>query len=137
MTATRELNRAIEALRSQDYATWIAGWRVLFPLRDPSAVEPLITALRDRNSRVRHTAATALGHIGDSRAVEPLRKILPDRKGAAYDPVGAAAARALGEIGDPRAVEPHIRALRYSHPAISSAAIVALSESATAGRWSL
>lgn len=36
------------------------------------AVEPLLTALRDSDGRVRTGAAQALGRIGDVRAVEPL-----------------------------------------------------------------
>jgi HEAT repeat protein len=65
------------------------------------AVPPLIAALRDRESV--SIAATALGQIGDARAIEPLIGAL---KGGI-----ATAADALGQIGDARAVEPLIAAL--------------------------
>ncbi|MDH3929814.1 MAG: HEAT repeat domain-containing protein, partial [Deltaproteobacteria bacterium] len=38
----------------------------------PSAVEPLIAALKSEKSRARAGAAVALGRIKDPRAVEPL-----------------------------------------------------------------
>lgn len=47
-------------------------------IRDPRAVDPLIAALRDRNSEVRAEAAEALGKIGDRKAVEPLTALLQD-----------------------------------------------------------
>ena len=42
------------------------------------AVEPLIAALKDRNSDVRRYAAWALGEIGDARVVVPLIGALKD-----------------------------------------------------------
>jgi HEAT repeat protein len=41
-------------------------------------VEPLIAALKDKDSDVRKAAAEALGKIGDPRAVEPLIAALKD-----------------------------------------------------------
>ncbi len=73
----------------------------------PSAVEPLIAALRDRDEDVRQWAAGALGKIGDARAVEPLSAALKDTVAG----VREWAAWALGKIGDARAVEPLIAAL--------------------------
>lgn len=40
--------------------------------KDPSAMEPLIGALRDGNARVRYASVDALGCLGDQRAVSPL-----------------------------------------------------------------
>ena len=40
------------------------------------AVEPLIKALEDEDGGVRSSAAVALGWMLDSRAVEPLNKVL-------------------------------------------------------------
>ncbi len=57
---------------------------------------------------IRSAAATALGQIGDIRAVEPLIAHLGDE--ATF--VRGSAAAALGQIGDPRAVEPLIAALK-------------------------
>lgn len=47
-------------------------------LRDPAAVEALITALADGHEWVRLYAALALGEIGDRRSLEELVKVLAD-----------------------------------------------------------
>ena len=91
----------------------------------PSAVEPLIGALRSEKSRARAAAAEALGGIEDVRAVEPLIVALEDDKIAN---VRAGAAEALGEIKDPRAVEPLIAALQDKNPDVRSWAAKALGE---------
>ncbi|WP_295432905.1 HEAT repeat domain-containing protein [uncultured Thiodictyon sp.] len=44
-------------------------------LHYPFVVEPLITALKDKYREVRSNAASALGSIGDKRAVEPLTRL--------------------------------------------------------------
>ena len=69
---------------------------------DPRAVEALIAALKDTDSKVRASAAEALGRIADPRAVEPLMDAMKDpdlsvRALSRYAP--------LGEIKDPRPVE--------------------------------
>ena len=46
---------------------------------DSSAVDGLITALFDSDVNVRRGAARALGYIGDTRGVEPLRNVLGDQ----------------------------------------------------------
>jgi hypothetical protein len=71
------------------------------------AVEPLIIALKDSDNDVCRAAASALGQIGDKRAVVSLIAAL--KSGNWY------AASALGQIGDPRAVEPLIAILKSSH----------------------
>ncbi len=85
-----------------------AAARVLGEIGDPRAVEPLISALKDKVWVVRGLAAEALGKLGDSRAVEPLINALKDED---LD-VRGAAAEALGKLGDSRAVEPLISALK-------------------------
>jgi HEAT repeat protein len=82
-------------------------WKSLVEWGEP-AVQWLIEALRDEDGDVSWHAASALGEIGDARAVEPLIKALRDEDGD----VSWHAASALGEIGDARAVEPLIKALR-------------------------
>jgi len=79
------------------------------------AVGPLIAALDvSRNvSCKRQEAASALGQIGDARAVEPLIAALNDSK----SDVRLAAADALAKIGDARAVQPLIAALYTTHGA--------------------
>ena len=51
---------------------------------------------------MRSVAATALGHIGDTRAIAPLSDVLADDES---DSVRTAAARALVAIGTERALE--------------------------------
>ena len=74
---------------------------------DERAVEPLIQALKDKDSDVREVAAEVLVKIGEP-AVEPLIRALKDENQF----VRWGAAMALGEIGDKRAVEPLINALK-------------------------
>lgn len=72
-------------------------------------VEPLIILLKDKSSiLMRAEAASALGEIKDSRAVEPLIAALKDGD----EGVRWCAAFALGEIKDSRAVEPLIAVLK-------------------------
>jgi HEAT repeat protein len=52
--------------------------RALGNLGDPSAVEPLVLALRDKNSLVRAYAARALGELKDVRGVDGLRTVMAD-----------------------------------------------------------
>lgn len=84
--------------------------------------EPLIAALRDSNSEMRSAAASALGKLGDTRAVEPLIAVLEDSESNARE----RATIALGKLGDVRAVEPLIPALRDSNSDVRSAAATAL-----------
>ncbi len=67
---------------------------------DPSHVPELIAALQDRDGNVRRLAASALGKIGDPRAVEPLLTLLASESNPQVRPY---AIKALGKIGDPRA----------------------------------
>jgi HEAT repeat protein len=79
------------------------------------AVEPLITALKDKDSTVCENAAKALGKIGDARAVEPLSDTLKDKrfnKAIESIRVRRSAVEALGQIGDARAIEPLSDVLR-------------------------
>jgi HEAT repeat protein len=85
-------------------------WRAVYALGrtgDARAVEPLISALQDRNADVRIAAARALPH-GDSRTVEPFLAALSDRNATVRDQ----AAQALVAAADVRAVEPLIERLR-------------------------
>ncbi|MFO7697622.1 MAG: HEAT repeat domain-containing protein [Anaerolineae bacterium] len=64
------------------------------------AVEPLIEALTSQDRGVRHSAAYALGKIGDTRAVQPLIDLMTDQ----IEEVRATAARSLGQLGDAAAI---------------------------------
>jgi hypothetical protein len=66
----------------------------------PSAVPELIAALEDSNGNVRRLTASALGKIGDARAVTPLLALLAQEQ---KPQVRRYAVKALGKIGDPRA----------------------------------
>jgi HEAT repeat protein len=68
-------------------------------------VDALIAELKNPNPQVRLTVATALGKLGDARAVEPLILLLIDGNNQSPQSRIAVAA-ALGQIGDARAVEP-------------------------------
>ena len=90
---------------------------------DTSAVGPLITALMSENYRVRRSAATALGQIKDTRAVEPLIAALKDRE-TRFDTVEVVTA--LAKIGDMRAVIPLLDTLEDENDPKRQAAISAL-----------
>ena len=77
-------------------------------LADTTAVEPLVTAMKDSDPAVRRLAVIALGDLGDWKATEELIRSLNDRD----DAVRLEAVIALGKIGDPRAVEPLIEKLK-------------------------
>jgi HEAT repeat protein len=90
----------------------------------PSAVKPLIAALKSEKSRARAGAAEALGRIQDARAVEPLIATLQDKNAN----VRIWAAEALGEIKDLRAVEPLIAALQDENLDVRNSAVKALAK---------
>jgi hypothetical protein len=98
------------------------AWQALADVRNPTAVEPLTQALRDRDADVRQAAASVLGEIGDKRAVASLIQALKDKDGRVH----AAAATALGKIGDTQAIEPLNAALKDESDSVRSAAAQAL-----------
>ena len=71
------------------------------------AVAPLIEALQDEKVIVRQAAASALGDMGDRRAVERL----VERLGDGSEVVRQAAAVSLGKLGAKDAVEPLLRTI--------------------------
>ena len=104
LKARKDIKGLIKALRyRKDKGVRASAAEALVKIGAP-AVEPLIAALKDKDSDVRYAAAKALGEIKDPRAVEPLIAALKDESSS----VRRAAAEALGKIGDPRAVEPLI-----------------------------
>ena len=96
-----------------------AIFRALSELR---GIEPLISALKDKDINLRKAAAKALGEIKDPRAVEFLISALKDKE--SY--VRYAAAKVLGEIEDPRAIAPLISALWDEDIEVYEAAVEAL-----------
>ncbi len=91
----------------KDYKVRSAAAQALGEIRDHHAVEPLITALKDKNNDVCTDAARALGEIGDPRAEDGL--IAAINSISRY--TRTAAVEALGRIGDLRAVEPLVTTL--------------------------
>lgn len=68
------------------------------------AVEPLISALRHRDLAYRTVAVTALGEIGDARAVDPLLAALVSSQNRYFTKFRGAAATALASVGDVTAI---------------------------------
>ncbi|MBI3162441.1 MAG: HEAT repeat domain-containing protein [Chloroflexi bacterium] len=86
-----------------------------------AVVEPLIEALGHREGSVRRLAATALGDLGDSRAIEELGMTLYDL----HHEVGKAAAQALAKFGA-QAVHMLVESLGHAEAGIRGNAIIAL-----------
>jgi len=70
--------------------------------KSSSAVPELIAALKSEDGNARRLAASALGKIGDSQAVQPLIDLLVTE---IKPQVRQYAVKALGSIGDPRAID--------------------------------
>ncbi|HOI13911.1 MAG TPA: HEAT repeat domain-containing protein [Methanoculleus sp.] len=94
---------------------------ILGEIGDPSAVEPLVQALKDANDDLRCQASGAIAKF-ESGAVRPLAAML-----ANPDPeVRVVAAGVLGDTGDPAAVDPLIGALHDKSDDVRGAAAGAL-----------
>jgi ATP-dependent DNA helicase RecQ len=78
----------------------IEGIVALGESKSPNAIPELIYALENKNGNIRRLGASALGKIGDARAVEPLLKLLDYES---KPQVRQYAVKALGVIGDKRA----------------------------------
>lgn len=84
--------------------------------------EELTFALRSNDADVRAEAAEALGHLGDTRALRPLRGLLVDSDGE----VRAHAAVAMIRVGDEVLLPEVVKALRHLDPRVVVGAAVAL-----------
>ena len=111
----------ISAIRSFDLQVSTAAIRALGELGDARAVEPVISALKDR-AYVQSAAIEALGELGDPRAVEPLVAASRSRDFS----VRATSVMALGSLGDPRAFEPLVAAITADEAHVDTASIRAL-----------
>lgn len=91
-----DLCRAV--VEESNYKIRVQAALVLGKLADPRATRALIKALADTNKTVRGIAAQALGQVGDSSAVDPLRDLLRRET----DPfVRSQAERALAGLSSP------------------------------------
>lgn len=77
--------------------------KALGEIRDQRALSVLMTALKDNNSFVSSGAASALGRLGNSQAVESLLSVA-EKGDESWRTI--AAIQALGETGEVRAIEP-------------------------------
>lgn len=122
----------IAALRDGDADVAREAAASLGLLRSPTAVEPLIAVLNNRDgffhAVVRIAATHSLGRLGDNRAVEPLIH-------AVRDPIAEASAeaiRALAALSDPRSLPAFLQVIRnengYFLSTTRHAAIVALAK---------
>jgi len=123
-----QMQEAIRKLEDpDDDVSWDAA-RGAAKLMDERTIDPLIAALKDRDSEVRHWAVQALGRMGLDgmkipQAVEPLISVLDNpewfpRFGAAF---------ALAELKNIRAVDSLIRVLESDpDPRVNSWAAYAL-----------
>lgn len=112
----------IQALRSHRQSDCDRAARVLWNIGGP-AVDPLLGVLQDRTAtpEMRTASASALGMIGDPRAIRGLSLLLKDER---YF-VREQASRALGRIGEP-AVALLLEMANSSTPATREAAVAAL-----------
>lgn len=116
----------IELFRYKDYASiWLDVSGILGYIGTP-ALEPLLNALKDKNSSVRMGAAAALGSLStnDARAVRPLIDALEDRA----KQVRASAARALARFRSIEALEPLLNSLSDSDSNVPRATAYSLGE---------
>jgi len=93
----------LEAMRAsvgyhREFARW-ASIDAFAVHRHPSAVEPIIAALKDPDDMVRFAAVRALRAYKDPRALEPLRAYATNAENRSRSPGGVAEAlNAIGEI---------------------------------------
>ena len=130
-TISEAIHQLVQAFKSQDELNDII-WRLTEPIFKSVKIKPRTR----KRAKQKSTAATALGNIGDARAVEPLIAALGHKeplwakmdRNMNYNPWGIVgssqlhptlgwrvdAASALGNIGDTRALMPLITVLRES-----------------------
>lgn len=90
---------------------------------EPELVDALLDILEDEPSELSFAVTRALGRLGDTRAIEPLRKYL----NSGYHLLEANSARALAMLGD-REIIPdlHDKMVKESHPTLKVAYATAL-----------
>lgn len=113
----------LEALHDESWDVRKSAVGALTTLLKQDAVPHLISILEnDKKSTVRQEAATALGELGDSEAVEPLLKTLKNDT----EVVSPYAASALGKLRDERAIDSLIDALGSLNGQLTSSATYSL-----------
>jgi HEAT repeat protein len=112
----------IDLLRAPNSELRTRAARILGQIREPLALAPLTSALRDTDEWVRAAAALALGNLLDPSATESLIVCLHD----VHPSVRAAAADALGQLRDLSAREPLLPLLQDRQASVRAAAARAL-----------
>ena len=87
-------------------------------------LDKIIPKLKDENGVVRRRAVSALGRIGDAKAVKPLIEALKDEN----EYVRRVVAEVLGRIGDDKAIDALTEALKDESIYVRSIAKIALDE---------
>jgi HEAT repeat protein len=96
------------------------------PQIDIAAVTQAISSLQSSDADIARDAASILGTLGSTAAVEPLIAALNNDNGYFHSVVRAAAAASLGQLSDARALEPLMNAVRDPQAEPSAEAIRAL-----------
>ncbi len=130
MLASMSDPHAIDAIipllkRQNPHLRWVAAWALSYTherARAATAIETLISMLKDPDEAVRYQVAVALGRCHDPRAVAPLIDALKDQA----ESVRVAAATALGGLRDLRASSPLVEATKSTSSLVSRAATDAL-----------
>src|SRR5208283_3602055 len=84
--------------------------KTLKEIGDKASLEIMIEFLKDGEPRLRGFAATVLGGIGDSRAVEPLTQLLKREQDYLAQ---LSIVKSLGELEDQRAVDSLVPFLKH------------------------
>lgn len=113
------------ALNDDVYDVFWVATAIQRTIRDPKAI-PIMVALLDHEDPWRQIrAANTLGSVGDHRAIEPLKKVVNDKK--RQENVRCQAMLALGYIGRSEAVNTLLCVLEEQNPRIHISALMALS----------
>lgn len=84
----------VAELKADDVGTRQYAAVAVGEVGDQTATPSLIEVLRDRNDSVKRCAALSLAQLGDSRALEPVRRAHSKSRGFTRRRIG----RALGEL---------------------------------------
>jgi HEAT repeat protein len=122
--ATPEVKEQIDRLSSSDPEERTSAVFELGRMRTiaSAAMPDLIKALKDKDRRVRWSAAIVLGNMEDKRAVKPLIKALKDERWE----VRLRAAESLGNLRYKKAVKPLIKTLKDERLVVKAKAAEAL-----------
>jgi HEAT repeat protein len=75
-----DLAKLSAQIKDKDAAVRQSAIEALGQLKDPAAIDLLISALNDDNQDLRSAAALALGQTGADKGVEPLAKMLQSQR---------------------------------------------------------